>query len=133
MKPAMNEATALARAAERDWEILLVIVDAPRVATVGICFHVQQCVEKYFKALLIAHGQKFERTHNLSALAKRLGNLAGTQPLDNMALSTINPCAVTLRYGDEEIEIVGREWLMDKTTEFRTWARAALALKGVET
>lgn len=132
MRPAVSEAAEMARAAERDWEIILVIVDAPTIAISGVCFHVQQCIEKYYKALLTAHGQSFERTHNLSALAKKLGGLAGTQPLDNMALSTINPCAVAMRYGDEEIEIVGRDWLMDKTAEFRTWARAALALKGVE-
>lgn len=121
----------MARAAERDWEILLVIVHAPSVSISGVCFHAQQCIEKYFKALLIAHGLKYERTHNLSALAKKLGDLAGKQPLDDMDFSTITPCAVTMRYGDEEIEVASRDWFMDKTVELRGWARAALALKGV--
>lgn len=128
----MNEAARMAHSAEMDWEILLVIANAPSVSISGICFHVQQCIEKYFKALLIAHGQTFQRTHNLSALARNLGNRAGENPLDDAAFSTINPCAVSIRYGDDEIETVGREWLMTKASEFRNWARAALTQKGVE-
>ena len=33
-----------------------------------VCFHAQQCVEKYLKALLILHGIEFSRIHHISAL-----------------------------------------------------------------
>jgi len=33
-----------------------------------VCFHVQQCVEKYIKALLIFHGIDFARIHHIGAL-----------------------------------------------------------------
>jgi HEPN domain-containing protein len=33
-----------------------------------ICFHAQQCVEKYVKALLVWQGVDFPKTHNLEAL-----------------------------------------------------------------
>ena len=33
-----------------------------------VCFHAQQCVEKYLKALLVLHGIEFERVHQISAL-----------------------------------------------------------------
>jgi HEPN domain-containing protein len=33
-----------------------------------VCFHAQQCVEKYLKALLVWHGVDFPKTHNLGAL-----------------------------------------------------------------
>jgi HEPN domain-containing protein len=33
-----------------------------------VCFHVQQCVEKYIKALLVWHGIEFARIHHISAL-----------------------------------------------------------------
>ncbi len=33
-----------------------------------VCFHAQQCVEKYVKALLINHGRDFPKTHDLRAL-----------------------------------------------------------------
>ncbi len=34
------------------------------------CFHAQQCVEKYLKALLQEHEIPFQRTHDLEALMK---------------------------------------------------------------
>jgi HEPN domain-containing protein len=33
-----------------------------------VCFHAQQCVEKYVKALLVWHEIDFPKTHNLGAL-----------------------------------------------------------------
>jgi HEPN domain-containing protein len=33
-----------------------------------VCFHAQQCVEKYLKALLVANKIDFARTHHISAL-----------------------------------------------------------------
>lgn len=37
-----------------------------------VCFHAQQCVEKYLKALLVLHGIEFARVHHLSDLLNRL-------------------------------------------------------------
>jgi HEPN domain-containing protein len=33
-----------------------------------VCFHAQQCVEKYLKALLVLNDVEFGRTHHISAL-----------------------------------------------------------------
>jgi HEPN domain-containing protein len=33
-----------------------------------VCFHVQQCAEKYLKALLVLNGIEFTRTHQISVL-----------------------------------------------------------------
>lgn len=33
-----------------------------------VCFHAQQCVEKYIKALLVSLGMPFSRTHNIRDL-----------------------------------------------------------------
>jgi HEPN domain-containing protein len=33
-----------------------------------VCFHAQQCVEKYLKALLVLNGIEFSRTHQISTL-----------------------------------------------------------------
>ena len=44
----------------------------PRRLQEGDCedaaFHLQQALEKYLKAFLIAHGWRLQRTHNLSLL-----------------------------------------------------------------
>jgi HEPN domain-containing protein len=37
-----------------------------------VCFHAQQCVEKYLKALLVVRGIEFSRIHHLSALVTLL-------------------------------------------------------------
>jgi len=43
-----------------------------RCPTDTVCFHAQQCVEKYLKALLVNYGRDAPRTHNISALLLRL-------------------------------------------------------------
>jgi len=37
-----------------------------------VCFHAQQCVEKYVKALLVLHGIEFSWIHHISALIEIL-------------------------------------------------------------
>ena len=34
----------------------------------GVCFHAQQCIEKYLKAVLQKYGVPFQKTHDLSVL-----------------------------------------------------------------
>jgi HEPN domain-containing protein len=36
----------------------------------AVCFHGQQCIEKYHKAALVLHGVDFPKTHDLNALAR---------------------------------------------------------------
>ncbi len=45
---------------------------APAPVFDAVCFHAQQCVEKYLKALLQDRGIDFPRTHDLVALAARV-------------------------------------------------------------
>ena len=40
-----------------------------RCPTDTVCFHAQQCAEKYVKALLVFRGVDFPRTHDLEVLA----------------------------------------------------------------
>ena len=44
----------------------------PNCPTDTVCFHTQQCVEKYVKALLTVHGIEFSRIHHISALVALL-------------------------------------------------------------
>lgn len=37
-----------------------------------ICFHAQQCIEKYIKALLVLRGIDFPKTHDLREIRKLL-------------------------------------------------------------
>lgn len=51
--------------AEGDLTIALREVNAPEPVWDGICFHAQQCAEKYLKALLEEQGIPFSKTHDL--------------------------------------------------------------------
>lgn len=51
------------KVAASQWHIEDPVYDA-------ICFHAQQCIEKYLKAWLAEQGVNFPKTHDLEALAK---------------------------------------------------------------
>jgi HEPN domain-containing protein len=70
----------------------------------AVCFHAQQCVEKYLKARLLVAGIGFPKTHDLVAL---LALVQKEEPLwqpwkDH--LSKLTYYAVTVRYPGESAE-----------------------------
>lgn len=40
-------------------------------ATDMVCFHMQQCVEKYLKAFLVYNGKEISKTHNLALILRQ--------------------------------------------------------------
>ena len=62
------------------------------------CFHAQQAVEKYLKALLACHGQPVLRTHDLEELQRLCGTLAPPVELEELDLTELSGYAVELRY-----------------------------------
>ena len=73
-----------------------------RCPTDTVCFHAQQCAEKYMKAMLTLLGVDFPRTHDLSVLAQRCprGLDLGLSPEE---LDRMTEYAVSSRYpGDYE-------------------------------
>jgi HEPN domain-containing protein len=62
-----------------------------------VCFHAQQCAEKYLKALLVFHGLEVPRTHDLTEILPLLSaGVAATLDVDELA--ELNPYAVGVRY-----------------------------------
>lgn len=66
-----------------------------------VCFHAQQCIEKYLKALLVRHRIYFPKTHDLLALCELARPVAPTLELSKPALACLKPYAVEFRYPDE--------------------------------
>jgi HEPN domain-containing protein len=63
-----------------------------------VCYHCQQCMEKYLKAVLIFEEVEFPRTHdlvvlfNLSLILKSLGiNIQDLQPLNRYSIEARYP------------------------------------------
>lgn len=67
-----------------------------------VCFHAQQCVEKYLKALLLVHSVDFPRTHDLRVLMQ-LVSLHRELGLEMSEMVALNRYTVEARYpGDWE-------------------------------
>lgn len=76
-----------------------------RCPTDTVCFHAQQCAEKYLKALLVFRGHDFPKTHDLEALAAYLGN-GRNLGLSPDELANLKRYATVTRYpGAESISL----------------------------
>jgi HEPN domain-containing protein len=62
------------------------------------CFHAQQAVEKYLKAVLALAGSPIPRTHVLEVIYDQCLTVEPALVLDRMELSILTPYAVQLRY-----------------------------------
>lgn len=57
------------RKAEADYQLAMLVMKAnnPELYD-GVCYHSQQCVEKYLKAFRVYHGKIYKRIHSLIPL-----------------------------------------------------------------
>jgi HEPN domain-containing protein len=64
----------------------------------AVCFHSQQCVEKYLKAYLQNKGHPVPKTHQLADLLKLCKNIEASFELTIIDINTIEPYSVNIRY-----------------------------------
>jgi len=68
----------------------------------GICFHSQQCLEKYLKALLVLHRVDFPKIHDLEILLGMIPKSVLNIPVDDVL--PLNRYSIEGRYpGDWEL------------------------------
>ena len=59
--------------AESDLRAAIYLLEPrPKPPTDAVCFHAQQCAEKYMKALLVFRGTDFPKTHDVEQLSALL-------------------------------------------------------------
>ena len=63
----------------------------------AICFHAQQCVEKYLKALLVRENIDFPKTHDLEAVVALLPPPLRPK-LSSDEQKVLTKCAIAVRY-----------------------------------
>lgn len=85
----------------------------------AVCFHAQQCAEKYLKALLQEHSVEFPRTHDLAAPA-----LASLRP----ELARLTAFAVAPRYPGTSTTRADGDAAMKAAHRARDATRTALGL-----
>ena len=115
--------------AEEDYAVLEVLShQRKRRVFDSICFHAQQCAEKYLKALLTSHQIVPPRTHNVKALAEFLQPKEPTIELIKDLLNRLTPYAVETRYPGEFATAREAKAAYAAAKEIRRFARARLKL-----
>lgn len=95
-----------------------------------VCFHCQQCVEKYLKAYLQEKGRDIPKTHNLSLL---LDLLLPQEPLWEAlrhSLNLLNGFAVEFRYPGESATLKDARSALALCKKLRITFRESLMSKG---
>lgn len=86
--------------AESDFETVRLLMRQAARRRPGdvVCFHAQQCVEKYLKARLIEGGRIFPRTHDLETLLNDVIQLEPLWSVYSPAVQFLTQFAVAFRY-----------------------------------
>jgi len=94
----------------------------------AVCFHSQQCAEKYLKAILQEKNISFGKTHNLTALLDLITPHETAWELMRPNLERLNVFAVQVRYpGESADKTIAREAL-NLCRAIRDRARTTLVL-----
>jgi HEPN domain-containing protein len=73
-------------------------LDLRDISLADLCFDLQQCAEKSFKALLVYHNIDFPKTHSISALIEILEDNNISVPEELINSSDLTVYAVQTRY-----------------------------------
>ncbi len=95
----------------------------------GICFHAQQCAEKYLKARLCEAGIHFSKTHDLLALLQQAIAVEPCWEALREDLAFLSEFAVNYRYPGERGGKQSAKDAQRRCRRFRRAARESLALK----
>lgn len=92
--------------AEEDFESAMYLVKKRKnVAPDSVCFHSQQCIEKYLKAFLIKNDVVSPEVHDLQRLRVLCANIDKDFDLISKELDILNAYAVNFRYPGEQATI----------------------------
>ncbi len=127
LPPHIEEAQRSLRMAERDSTAFDVLLNSGEVHLSIVCFHAQQAVEKYLKAVLFTRQIEFRRTHNLIELTGLLRNAGMNTPIPDSDLERLNPYAVEFRYDDAEIILITSTEMHQIVIAMDSWAKAQVA------
>jgi len=87
--------------ADEDLAVIDRLIQAdPQAYASTICFHAQQAVEKYLKALLASKGVDFPRTHDVDFLLTECRKVS-PGPFDQIDLKSLTDFGVSIRYPDD--------------------------------
>ena len=92
----------------------------------AICFHAQQCAEKYLKARLSEAAKAFPKIHDLTVLLDMVQKLEPMWEAHRRDLAFLTDFAVKFRYPGEYADKTTALQARDMCKSFRKTARASL-------
>jgi len=95
----------------------------------GVCFHYQQCAEKYLKARLSESGIPFIKVHDLVALLEQVLKVEPNWEIFREDLAYLSDFAVAFRYPGESADKKTAVEAKQLCSFFRKTARRALGLR----
>jgi HEPN domain-containing protein len=96
----------------------------------AVCFHSQQCAEKYFKACLHNANIEFPRTHDLLALVDLLAAGGNPPKISRVDLQKLTLSSVALRYPGFFANKKAARWALGQCRKVRRFSRQLLGLPG---
>jgi HEPN domain-containing protein len=126
MSPRLEEARRLLGLARSDRDAFLWLLQGPGLRPASAFFFAQQAAEKALKAVMIVRRIVPGRTHNLLALAAELNAAGVPTPHAPDDLAVLNPYAVTLRYDDEDLQLVSSEQARLLVDGLLEWAESEM-------
>ncbi len=94
----------------------------------AVCFHAQQCAEKYLKARLCEADMAFGKTHDLVALLDQVLDHEPSWEMFREDLGYLSDFAVSFRYPGESADQDAARETQKRCCAFRVAARQSLGL-----
>lgn len=95
----------------------------------AVCFHAQQCAEKYLKAVLHSAAIPFRKTHNLVVLLDKVRALEPSWEMIRTDLQRLTAFGVNLRYPGRAADKATARDAMSVARNVRSMARLRLRLR----
>jgi HEPN domain-containing protein len=94
----------------------------------SVCFHSQQCVEKYFKAYLQDAGVAFAKTHDLVVLLDLLLPMEPSWDGFRLRLRSLTTAAVEIRYPGKSADKLNAKEMYKLCQEMRDLVQKSLGI-----
>jgi HEPN domain-containing protein len=94
----------------------------------SVCYHAQQCAEKYLKAYLVFRGATPPRTHDLARLLNQCASYDATLAAKMSLVQSLDPYSVAFRYPGVSATIIQAKEAVKTMRRLRTFLRRKLGL-----
>ena len=115
--------------AEVDLDTARLALRRKKISTYIVCFHAQQSIEKYLKAILILRQVKFPKIHDLRRLSDLLAENGILLGMSATQLDKVTKYSVMVRYPGDQPVIEEAKEAVETAKPVRKFSRKHLGLK----